>query len=823
VSFDLIGAISTNLCTFSCYPIVDVAVTAVHAAPAVGQTAVHGLMTVTFFPQVAFTSDVDVFDANGAGTLSMYTSSVIAQSNQSAGNICLINEEGTGVRNYNSILAYGVLTNAAYSGSVRGFCTESASIGSRLAQGCQVRLIGAGAGTAIAFNLDTGTDPSEYYYTGCTCFVDGFASEYVSYTSVNAIQKIWLNSVNKDLPKSGTGRSIITPYDERKSGFVAWGEVTGSNYWSVSGNTFTVVPSGVGVVRGSPVAWDAGQSITVLQGVNYIYMTSTGVIGRTSSGAGSLYASNIVLFQVLYDGTTTKVFKENHPYEFESAVSSAWHRLFGSLLEGLGAIISTLSAGNRTIQSAGADVLTDHGLDTTIPDSTAAAVSMTLIYRNGSGGSTIGSTVTQLPGQYNSGTNLVNTNDYVIWRILVGKDNLEGTAQYFAVADVNTYANLSAANAAITNGTVVAVPTDLNNCEVVMVGYVIINGDGTGAGTIESTISSRKTFGASFLGGSPSSTANLVSITDIAGPIVDTASTVQAALEEVNTNAAKKAASSTDNALTRFDGATGQLLQNGVITQDDSGNLASVGTVNSHAIPAGTDAFVTADATQTLTNKTLTQPTISNFTSANHDHSDVSKGGLVVAATATQQGAVSTSAQTFAGLKTFNNGIAADTIAEKTSGAGVTIDSAVVKDGAFRAASTDANRLPVGTTAQRSSAVTGDIRFNSSLNTFEVRNSGGWVPQTIGISTTLASGDNTVFTPADINIVGYEALLYTTTLSGESVSKCIVKLSTVSTIAVYSTGDDNCTVTVDAGTGALVVNSASAGAVIAKIDILYYY
>ena len=34
--------------------------------------------------------------------------------------------------------------------------------------------------------------------------------------------------------------------------------------------------------------------------------------------------------------------------------------------------------------------------------------------------------------------------------------------------------------------------------------------------------------------------------------------------------------SATDNALVRFDGTTGKLIQNGTITQDDSGNLAGI-------------------------------------------------------------------------------------------------------------------------------------------------------------------------------------------------------------------------------------------------------
>jgi hypothetical protein len=46
------------------------------------------------------------------------------------------------------------------------------------------------------------------------------------------------------------------------------------------------------------------------------------------------------------------------------------------------------------------------------------------------------------------------------------------------------------------------------------------------------------------------------------------------------------AASSTDNALVRFDGTTGKLIQNGTVTQDDNGNLANVNSVSFDTTPA---------------------------------------------------------------------------------------------------------------------------------------------------------------------------------------------------------------------------------------------
>lgn len=48
-------------------------------------------------------------------------------------------------------------------------------------------------------------------------------------------------------------------------------------------------------------------------------------------------------------------------------------------------------------------------------------------------------------------------------------------------------------------------------------------------------------------------------------------------------------ASATDNAVVRFDSTTGKLIQNSVVTiADTTGNMAGVGTLNTHTIPGGT-------------------------------------------------------------------------------------------------------------------------------------------------------------------------------------------------------------------------------------------
>lgn len=67
--------------------------------------------------------------------------------------------------------------------------------------------------------------------------------------------------------------------------------------------------------------------------------------------------------------------------------------------------------------------------------------------------------------------------------------------------------------------------------------------------------------------------------------------------------------SATDNAVARFDSTTGKLVQNSVVTvADTTGNMAGVGTVNTHTIPGGTDTF--AMLTPTLNDQTGTTYTL---------------------------------------------------------------------------------------------------------------------------------------------------------------------------------------------------------------------
>lgn len=489
---------------------------------------------------------------------------------------------------------------SGFSGTACGILATTASTGVRTSDSDRFILTGTGnTGTANVFCLNSSGSSAEMYYTGCIVQVSGFANEYVTNTAATDIQKVWLNSTNKDIGKTGAGLAVVTPYDEQKSGFISW--AGSGTYWSSSGANLSVLIKSAGCVKDAPVTSATGTVALTQYTTGYVYADSTGALGVTNTASEALYANNVVLLEAYYDGTNILVAKENHPYKFTTNVAHAWHRVFGSLLVGTGAVLTNIGAlpdSNRTIKIVGADTLVDHGLDTTIPDSAGAAVNFIQTYTDGSSRLILATPATAIPTKYNNSGTLTNcpNNNFCVMRIGAIKDNLNSSSpQYIAHVDTTTYGNISAARTAVSANSVAIFPAELAKLEIVQLGFAILKGNGSGAGTLEEITVSKQVFGASFSSAAASTSAALsnTSTTNFDKLLSSADTTVQLALETIDEKATIRVTGTTDNTLPRFDGASGTLQNSGVIV-DDSNNVSgttfwSTGT-GASKLPVGTTA-----------------------------------------------------------------------------------------------------------------------------------------------------------------------------------------------------------------------------------------
>jgi hypothetical protein len=439
-------------------------------------------------------------------------------------------------------------------------CTKAYS--PAIFQGTLCKGVGDGTnGTIIAFCMDTPTNNGTWNENGASYNINGYGTEYAYETLTGDTQAIRSATINKaiDGAPTSTGFTLFTPYDDNKTGFLAW-EDGAANFYTISttvstDDTFTVEAAGIGYIKSTPRKWAGSQSVTLTaNATNYIYVDEGGTVRTTTNpdsdhNGNNIYDFDISLFQVWYsDGgavTAAIPVKENHPYEFDTAVSQEWHDVFGSVLDGDGAVISTLDAGNRTIQSTGASILYDHGLRTTIPDSTGVAITWDVVYTTAGGAAALDAQTTQLAAEYNNAGTPTAANSFVVYRLGVSKDDLEGTVQYFAVMHTEKFSTKARANAAIADGDIAAFPSEIAALEVARVGYVVIRGS---TNAIVEMVPDKKTaITASIQGGSANS-ANLIS-TDTAsflGWLEATDPTVQQALQSLSNLGGKGTVQTTD-------------------------------------------------------------------------------------------------------------------------------------------------------------------------------------------------------------------------------------------------------------------------------------
>lgn len=310
-------------------------------------------------------------------------------------------------------------------------------------------------------------------------------------------------------------------------------------YYSISGTDFTVLRGGSGYIKTTPLTFAGPQTVTglVAGDTYYIYIDSTGTIGSTATRTNALFEQNIVLFEVLVDSTPVTpvviAVREDHPISVQSDISEWAHLALGPLIANVNNGANIVKNGTTGIQINGSDLLLDHGLTTTIPDSSAAAVTWNHMYTNGAGKWVRYLNQTAFPSRYNSaGTPTALTgNNRGIFRLYVSKDDLNSSSpKYFSVMQIAQYSSITQARNAITSG-VASATNELYNMELAQLGYVIFS-----SGAIEEVQISKSVARFFPTGGGATSTASLISTStaNFNGWLSSTNTSVQSSLDELD-------------------------------------------------------------------------------------------------------------------------------------------------------------------------------------------------------------------------------------------------------------------------------------------------
>lgn len=319
------------------------------------------------------------------------------------------------------------------------------------------------------------------------------------------------------------------------AGFYSWASA-GPYYDVATLGTFKLLVGGTGYIGNKVVTWVPQNFVGMTAGnTYYIYIDSTGTIGATSTRTDALFVNNIVLFECLRDSTVAGniqyVSKENHPYDFPTSASNYLHDTAGTVIENYNKGANIVLNGSNGIQINGADTLSDHGLDTAIPDSGGAAVTWNIMYTLGSGKWATYSSTAAFPAFYNNAGTPTASSSYFIYTLYVVKDTLNTTTpQYFAVMDTAQYANVGAAQTALANGINAQATGELAQLEVCQLGQIIMHA----AAIVQVTIA--KSTLRSVISSSGTNTAALVStsVANFNGVLSSSDTNVQTALETID-------------------------------------------------------------------------------------------------------------------------------------------------------------------------------------------------------------------------------------------------------------------------------------------------
>ena len=389
------------------------------------------------------------------------------------------------------------------------------------------------------------------------------------------------------------------------TGFATWIDA-GAYYDDTTLGEFDVLRGGTGYIKGVPISWTGPQTVAgMTAGNNYlIYMDDTGTIGKTTAFVQATFEDYIVLFECLRDSTAPTnnqiTVKENHPYEFPVATSFYNHEIIGTLIDNnLNGANITLN-GTQKIEIVGADLLSDHGLYTTIPDGGGTASTFNQMYTNAGGKWALHSASDTFDGYYNNaGTpTALGANKFAVYTLYVSKDDINAaTPVYFAVLNTSQYNNLTAARTAISNATTAKQSAELLELELAQLGYIIY---AEATSTIVDVIIAKSTLKQT-LSTAGSNVASLIitSTTNFDGILSAGDTTVQSALDTID----EWGKTTTDHAV---------LIGNG--TGSAIGSLA-VGADNEVLLGnTGADASWGAVGNAALTNSSVTLSDGNNIT-----------------------------------------------------------------------------------------------------------------------------------------------------------------------------------------------------------------
>lgn len=359
------------------------------------------------------------------------------------------------------------------------------------------------------------------------------------------------NSSNLDVALGNLDASQQAQLD---SGFESWTGV--GNYYSIAANALTLLRGGTGFIQGKRISWVAPQTTTTFTAYSchWIYIDATGTLGMATTLSDALYANNILLFEVHYDGTNYEVVVENHPVSFDTDSQRYLHKNVGTIIsptlgsQVVGANLTKITSGgggavtDRQLKMVGAASVNDHGLETVIPDSAGVAITWSFYYTDALGRwveYTLGAGQTFPMVWNNAGTitalNTSGVNSHAVIRCYAIKaEPNSNLPTYIGVIDTTAYSNLGTATAAITADAVAYATGTLFGLEPAQLGLATLNNNVAG-GTIDSVVIAKDTLRSATSSGGTNSAALVTTNTSGFGNNLSAAdTTVQAALDTLD-------------------------------------------------------------------------------------------------------------------------------------------------------------------------------------------------------------------------------------------------------------------------------------------------